>query len=306
MVMSFSPDQPIYIGRSKQCALRLDAADVSARHARMGFEAGEFWVEDLGSTNGTFVNDQQISGRVNIAPNTPVILGREISITGVLGDEAARAATVSSSRTEHKALDLPRYPVLISTSEVARPARLTLPLGAEVNVGRDSSSEMWLGAPHVSRRHVNVKALPDGTVQVTDWSTNGTGYDGGVLRKGETLDLDQRPQVFDVGSGITLAICFNEDQERRFLSSNGANTSFSTGTNGSRPGTISPDGEIESSISLRDRRVEELRRDGFSTWLRNYFLSRGVIGWAQLICSLLALMLVLYLAINELIRISTK
>ena len=45
MIVSFSPDQPIQIGRSKKCALRLDSADISSEHARIGFESGEFWID---------------------------------------------------------------------------------------------------------------------------------------------------------------------------------------------------------------------------------------------------------------------
>lgn len=227
MIMSFVPDQPIYIGRSRVCALRLDSADISARHARMGYEGGEFWIEDLGSTNGTFVNQQQISGRVAIPPGTPVSLGREISILGVTSeDQIARAASAPSEAIRQAPAIENKYPVLLAVSEVARPARVQLQPGGTVKLGRDPSSDMWLGAPHVSRHHCSVSMTRNGTLSITDHSTNGTAYDKGILRRGEILEIGTEPTVLDFGGSLTVAICFDAEHERIFASSHGAVHAF--------------------------------------------------------------------------------
>ena len=228
MTVSFAADQSIYIGRSNQCAVRLDSVDISAKHARLGFESGLFWIEDLGSTNGTFVKGQQISGRVNLEPGVPVVLGRQITILGVTsGGDLAQAATIDSRQVQKPSSR--RYPMLISMSEVARPARVVLPLGGTVTVGRDPASDMWLGAPHISRRHSEVSLTPTGEVSVHDFSTNGTTYDGGILHKGQVLDLEARPMVFSFGGDLTVAVCFDEEQETIFRNSGGAIDCFSRG-----------------------------------------------------------------------------
>jgi adenylate cyclase len=49
---------------------------VSRRHARLSFEEGAYWLEDLGSTGGTWVNDQRITAKTRIAPDDQVILGQ--------------------------------------------------------------------------------------------------------------------------------------------------------------------------------------------------------------------------------------
>lgn len=46
----------VVIGRGEECDLRLDHADVSRRHARIHQTGGQFLIEDLHTTNGTFVN----------------------------------------------------------------------------------------------------------------------------------------------------------------------------------------------------------------------------------------------------------
>ncbi len=229
MVISFSQDQPIFIGRSKHCGLRLDSADISGKHARIGYENGEFWIEDLGSTNGTYVNQQQISGRTSIVPGTPIVLGREVTITGVVSEDQIIRAFDARPETARKAPEKGvAYPVLFSVSEVARPAKLIIGPGCSVALGRDPSCEMWLGAPHVSRRHCTISYNNNGALIITDSSTNGTAYDEGLLKKGESLELGNTPRVLDFGGGVTVAICFNDDQERDFILSNGSPWTFTS------------------------------------------------------------------------------
>jgi len=50
----------IVIGRGRTADLALSEATISRAHAAIGFEAGGFYVEDLGSTNGTTVNGRRV------------------------------------------------------------------------------------------------------------------------------------------------------------------------------------------------------------------------------------------------------
>lgn len=57
----FSIDQPsILVGRAQGNDLILDHSSVSRRHARFTIESGQLYVEDLGSANGTFIDDQKL------------------------------------------------------------------------------------------------------------------------------------------------------------------------------------------------------------------------------------------------------
>ncbi len=51
------------IGRSSRSDLMIDQESISRHHARITWEGGQHVIEDLGSTNGTFVNDQSITRR---------------------------------------------------------------------------------------------------------------------------------------------------------------------------------------------------------------------------------------------------
>jgi len=52
---------PMVAGRNPDCELQLDIDNVSRRHARFYFLQDEYYLEDLESTNGTYVNGVEIS-----------------------------------------------------------------------------------------------------------------------------------------------------------------------------------------------------------------------------------------------------
>ncbi len=56
--------EPVTVGRSPQASIFIDNPAVSFDHAKIYFQDGEFYVEDLNSLNGTFVNGKRITQRV--------------------------------------------------------------------------------------------------------------------------------------------------------------------------------------------------------------------------------------------------
>ncbi len=72
--------QPILIGRASDCQLLLDDDYVSTRHARISLGAAGYQLEDLGSTNGSFVNNQRVSTATPIGPSDTVRIGRTLMV----------------------------------------------------------------------------------------------------------------------------------------------------------------------------------------------------------------------------------
>lgn len=64
--MSYEIPEEVTVGRAAGCGVRLDDAYTSNLHARLYRRDNTLWAEDLGSTNGTWVNAQRISAPVRI------------------------------------------------------------------------------------------------------------------------------------------------------------------------------------------------------------------------------------------------
>ena len=68
----------VLIGRAPGCTLVLDDDYSSSRHARIFPQGGQWFVEDLGSTNGTYVADQRVEAPTPVPTGTPVRVGQSV------------------------------------------------------------------------------------------------------------------------------------------------------------------------------------------------------------------------------------
>ena len=103
-------EAPVTMGRSQDSTIVLDDDYVSSRHARIFPQDGQWYVEDMGSTNGTYLD------RTKVTSPTPVKIGVPIRV----GKTVSRAAEVAGGRlTWPRAPLLPRAP----TRTVARRQR---------------------------------------------------------------------------------------------------------------------------------------------------------------------------------------
>ncbi|MBE7700224.1 FHA domain-containing protein [Oerskovia sp. Sa1BUA8] len=68
----------ILLGRAPSCTLVLDDDYSSSRHARIFPQGGTWYVEDLGSTNGTYINERRISGIEPLPPGVGVRVGQSV------------------------------------------------------------------------------------------------------------------------------------------------------------------------------------------------------------------------------------
>lgn len=97
----------ITIGRDSTNGITINDAEISRRHARLTFQGGKYILEDLGSTNGTFVNGQRLAGPRVLKSGEVVSFGEQI----VLVFEASNldaGATVVSPRAASAVPSVPR------------------------------------------------------------------------------------------------------------------------------------------------------------------------------------------------------
>src|SRR5580692_4952029 len=68
-------DAVTVLGRAPECQIQLDSNMVSRRHAQVTREKELYFVEDLGSGNGTFLNGKRINERTPLKANDRIKLG---------------------------------------------------------------------------------------------------------------------------------------------------------------------------------------------------------------------------------------
>ena len=95
------------IGRQPTSAVYLDSLAVSRQHARIVRAGGGFVVEDLGSSNGTFLNGQRLAGRAPLAESDTLQIGpyvlalRGTDLTPPSDAESVVRSRVGASATNH-------------------------------------------------------------------------------------------------------------------------------------------------------------------------------------------------------------
>lgn len=161
---------PNVIGRQGDVAI--EDGRVSRKHAQIVSEGGAMTVEDLGSTNGTTVNGDQLGP----GERRELRQGDKVSLGGV---ELQLSLPGEASKTE---MPIGRQTQAIAAPPTVETARAYLdgedqrfPLEAGENTfGRRSSNAVVIADPYVSGQHGVIEIAEDGVYLTDTGSTNGT------------------------------------------------------------------------------------------------------------------------------------
>jgi pSer/pThr/pTyr-binding forkhead associated (FHA) protein len=140
------PEKQILVGRSSDLDMVLVEDMVSRKHARIGMVGDEIWIEDLGSTNGTFVNGEKIT-RALLKQGDRVLIGTSIlklvtgDTPGGPGDakrdleHVAQARRTSQQRTMSGSIEEVPLPDLLQLFGTSKKSGV-LVIRTEEDVGR--------------------------------------------------------------------------------------------------------------------------------------------------------------------------
>ena len=73
--VGYSLADELTVGRAPGCQVRLDDTFVSQLHARVFKREGKYLVEDLGSTNGTYLNERKVAGPMAMSAGDHLKIG---------------------------------------------------------------------------------------------------------------------------------------------------------------------------------------------------------------------------------------
>ena len=106
------------IGRDSTNGVAINDAEVSRKHARLMFQGGKYVLEDLGSTNGTFVNGQRLAGPIVLKSGDVISLGEQIVLMyDAIAADAGATVAVPRRAVQQAAPPPPMY----SSAPVAPP-----------------------------------------------------------------------------------------------------------------------------------------------------------------------------------------
>lgn len=188
--------ESLRIGAAADNDFRVEITGISRHHARIVHEGADYWLEDSGSTNGTFVNGLRVA-RERLRHLDVVTLGRGVDLIAVASSEPATII--------HQAV----HNAWLEPIDVQSGSRIDIPLG-EVTLGRSAPSNVLLDSPLVSHLHARLERTQDHLVLSDLGSSNGTFVNGRLIKEpveladGDTLSIAGSRQFRVCIEGDTL------------------------------------------------------------------------------------------------------
>lgn len=87
----------VILGRDPRCDVRLADASVSARHTLLSYHHGQWWVDDLGSRNGTRLNHEKVKTATVLATGDEIECGRAHVLIRLAADRTNPVPAAESS-----------------------------------------------------------------------------------------------------------------------------------------------------------------------------------------------------------------
>ena len=174
----FSFDKPsIIIGRHLDSDLVIENLSVSRHHAKIELVGNDYFLEDLGSANGTFMNEEKIS-RHKLKDHDEIVLGK-VHIFFIEDIKAEEDSMPLSPFDFDKTVVIPKiepcYLVLVNGKPGEDTFRVDKP---DVSIGRDGTCEIRLDDWLASKKHARLNIIGNNYVLTDLGSLAGTKVNG--------------------------------------------------------------------------------------------------------------------------------
>ena len=165
------------IGRDDGLAVSLVHEDVSRRHARIQWDGKSHWLEDLGSTNGTFLNGRRVD-REKLRHLSVVSLGKAFELVFVVGGETTQTLTRTGIL----------HAFLVRDDADALPYEIAV---GDATIGRSTACNIISENVEVSKVHARLSRTAEKLVVRDLGSANGTFVNGVRVAEAPLVDGDR-------------------------------------------------------------------------------------------------------------------
>ncbi|RZU36946.1 pSer/pThr/pTyr-binding forkhead associated (FHA) protein [Fluviicoccus keumensis] len=208
-------DPRLTIGRDKSNGLVINDEGVSVFHAELQQEDGKLYLRDAGSVNGTFLNDQPVSQRIEV--NVGDVIRLHLVELQIIDPTKAPPEGAPQIKRDLGAKQVPVWQVKAMTGVIS--GRM-FPIEGTKVVGRDPHCDIVVGGAHVSRRHAEF-SIRSGQLWLKDLgSSNGSFINGKrheeiQLKNGDEVRLDAMTfKVVGPTEPVAVEDNFEEEAER--------------------------------------------------------------------------------------------
>jgi EmrB/QacA subfamily drug resistance transporter len=216
----FALGENTVLGRDETAEIVLadPGGELSRRHARIGLADGVAIIEDLGSTNGTLLNGERISGPQPLRSGDEIRIGNYVlQFASALGDQPAPSQpTPEQQTTRVRAAQPPRErPATFAPAGSEGELRILSGPGAgnaaalignSATIGREPECDLQVLDSEVSRLHAKV-TVRDGVAAIDDLhSSNGTYVNGERILAHTTLAPGDRIQIGEATIELTSPV----------------------------------------------------------------------------------------------------
>jgi len=214
----------IIIGRDPGVDVTIPSAAISRRHARLTRDGEAYMLEDLGSSNGTYLNDKRLTARLPLMSGDRIRFGKAVTITylapttqaTVVRSEPAILAGVMQTmvgeepKVEFDAAAPPQLSVAIAGGS-SKTHTLTRPV---LTIGRVEENDIVIPSPIVSRQHARLERVNGGyKLVVAAEAKNPVFFEGRLLDGSRVLHHGDKIRIGSLDPGMMVSMTYSAPAE---------------------------------------------------------------------------------------------
>lgn len=215
----------ITIGRDPNSDWTIDITSVSRAHAKLTKSGSSYLIEDLGSSNGTFVNGSKLSGPYLLSGGDEVKLGQSVIIkfvdkqptklSGATRESVVLGELASTTIGDIQSITDPSIPKQLSVTVAGSSPESYKLTKDKLTFGRSADNDIVVNSPIVSKEHGYLERTGDGGYQlvVLPSAGNPVYLDGRAVTEPTRLNHNTKLRIGGQDPGVMISMVYDSPGE---------------------------------------------------------------------------------------------